>query len=224
MHTSRSRAQIESEVLRGNEGMPEERHRGPKLLRLLTDRHFALRAARYALGLPVPLDTEDRRVLEQEIFPFFQRQSGIRTVLFVGCDWYTRHYERAFFAGRNYWTLDVSPAARKHGGRQHVVAPLESLAGHFPPDFFDLIFCNGVYGYGLDTREQCELAFAACHSRLKKGGCFVLGWVDIPQRTPVPLDSLAALRHFEKMTFPPAGSWRYPTATPYRHTYDFYAK
>jgi len=29
---------------------------------------------------------------------------------------------------------------------------------------------------------------------------------------------------FRKYTFPPLGTWRYLTDTPYRHTFDFYRK
>jgi hypothetical protein len=59
---------------------------------------------------------------------------------------------------------------------------------------------------------------------LRAGGYFVFGWDDIPARTPVPLDAIAALNRFERFPMPVLGSWRYLTETPYRHTYDFYRK
>jgi hypothetical protein len=52
----------------------------------------------------------------------------------------------------------------------------------------------------------------------------MLGWNDLPERTPVPLDEIASLRRFKPATFVPLGTWRYLTSTPYRHTFDFYRR
>jgi hypothetical protein len=223
--TDRKADRIEAEAgtLReavGNPGAPKWR----QLTRLLTDWHFASRVLRKRLGLPVSLETEDRRVLEQVIFPYFMGDPGVRCVLFVGCDWYTRHYQQYFFAQVDYWTIEFLPERRKFGARQHVTGSLEQLDRYFPENKFDLVVCNGVYGYGLNTLEQCESAFAQCRARLRDGGYLVLGWDDIPERAPVPLAEIASLRDFQKYPFPPLGSWRYLTDTPYRHTYDFYRK
>ncbi len=194
------------------------------LVRLVTDWDFAVRAMRYALRMPTPLHTEDRSVLEQVIFRYYASLPEVKRVLFVGCQWYTSHYGRRFFPQHDYWTIEPDEKWRKHGGRQHIVAPLEDLDTHFPPDYFDLILCNGVYGFGLDGLEQCERAFAHCHSRLRDNGHLVLGWNNVPARTPLPLDSIESLKRFRKFTFPAFGSWRYRTQTPYAHTYDFYVK
>jgi SAM-dependent methyltransferase len=190
--------------------------------RMLTDGAFRTRAVRFLLGLPTPLDTVDRKLLEQVVFEYFVALPDVRSVLFVGCDWYTRHYEREFFSSTNYWTIDPAASARRFGARQHIVAPLEELDRHFPHGYFDLILCNGVYGYGLNTRQQCEQAFAQCYSRLGPGGYFVLGWDDSASRTPVLLEEIESLRAFDRFVFPPLGAWRYTTDTAYRHTYDFY--
>ena len=214
----------EAEIYRGNARLATAASRLHPALRLFTDWRFAVRAARYLLGLPVPMNTEDRRILEQQIFPYFVSLPEVARVLFVGCDWYTRHYGPVFFASHTFWTIDPDPRARRFAGRQHIVAPLEELQSHFSADYFDLIICNGVYGFGLDTRAQCEAAFAACHSRLRAGGYFVLGWDDIPARTPVPLDDIQSLRLFQPFSLPAFGARRYRTNTPYRHTYDFYSK
>jgi SAM-dependent methyltransferase len=192
--------------------------------RLLTDWRFASRVIRKRLGLPVPMETEDRRVLEQIIFPHYLADRNVRRVLFVGCDWYTRHYQHFYFANVDYWTIEPAMEKRKFGAKQHIVAPLETLSAHFPPEMFDLIVCNGVYGWGLNRREQCESAFAQCYAHLRKGGYLLLGWDDIPERNPLSLADIESLQQFSKETVAALGSWRYLTDTPYRHTYDFYRK
>jgi SAM-dependent methyltransferase len=194
------------------------------LMRLLTDPAYTTRMLKYLVGLPTPLDTTDRHVLEGVVFGYYLSLPSIRSVLFVGCDWYTRHYERVYFSSKNYWTIDPAASARKFGARRHVVATLEELDRHFPAGYFDLIICNGVYGYGLDSREQCERAFDQCYRSLDSNGHLVFGWDDIPQRRPVPLEEIRSLRRLGRFTFPPFGSWRYTTDTPYRHTYDFYCR
>jgi hypothetical protein len=213
----------EAEVYRGTARLAPASNKNT-LIRLFTDAGYAARVVRYALGLPVPMNTEDRRVLEQIIFPHFLRLPDMHRILFVGCDWYTKHYQRMYFRDRDYWTIDVSAQSRKFGARQHILGGLQDLDKHFSSEYFDLIFCNGVYGFGLDAAPEIERAIEMCWSRLRDNGCFVFGWDDIPARTPVPLDEIAALRRFAPLEFPEFKSWRYVTDTPYRHTYDFFTK
>jgi hypothetical protein len=213
----------EAEIYRGTARLPRASGTNP-LLRVFTDFGFARRVVRYALGLPVPMETEDRRVLEEIIFKQIRKLPQTQRILFVGCDWYTKHYQRTFFGDRDYWTIDISAKAAKFGGRQHLTAGLQYLDRHFPERHFDVIFCNGVYGFGLDAQEQIERAIEMCWSRLRDGGYLVFGWDDIPVRTPVPLESIAALRRFEHFALPELAAGRYLTDTPYRHTYDFYIK
>ena len=214
----------ETEIYRGNARLATEASRHGALVRLFTDRRFAVRVVRYLLGLPVPMETEDRRVLEGPIIDFFRAQPQCRRVLFVGCDWYTKHYERAYFRGTDFWTIDPLPRQMRFGASQHITAPLQDLAQYFPEATIDLIVCNGVYGFGLDSRQACEDAFEQCHRRLVPGGYLIVGWDDIPARDPVPLSEISALNRFTKFQFPKFGTWRYLTDTSYRHTYDFYRK
>lgn len=191
---------------------------------LLTEKGFAARVIRKRLGLLTPLNTTDRIILEESILPFYASQPNIRTVLFVGCSSYTVQYQRQFFAHTTFWTIEPDPTRARYGSNQHVIAPLEELERHFPADTFDLIICNGVYGWGLDRPEQLEAAFAQCHACLHAGGHFLLGWDDIPERAPVDLESVSSLQRFNRHTFPPLGTWRFVTDTVYRHTFDFYRK
>jgi hypothetical protein len=96
-------------------------------------------------GRPASLDTPDRRMLEHEIMPWFACRTRYRRVLFVGCDWYTRHYEQVF-AGREYWTMEVDPLRRRFGGARHVTDSVANLTKHFGEASLDLIVCNGILG------------------------------------------------------------------------------
>ncbi len=221
MPQTTARDRVDADLYRGVTQSAPPRN---TVVRLLTDWTFLVRAVRYVLHLPTPMRTEDRRILERVIFRHYAQRPEIRTVLFVGCQWYTRHYERTFFAEQDFWTIDPDEDARKHGARQHVIAPLERLDAFFPERYFDLIVCNGVFGYGLDSPEQCEAAFGHCYTRLAKGGHFVLGWDDVPQRRPLALEGLESLRSFRRIKFPPLGTERYLTDTSYRHIYNFYAR
>jgi hypothetical protein len=127
----------EAEILRGNARLPTDASTKSPLQRLFTDPDFTARVVRHLLHLPVRMETEDRRVLENLIFPYYRALPGLRSILFVGCDWYTRHYERAFFRNTDYWTIDLSPRARRFAGRRHVVGPLERLDEFFPEQRFD---------------------------------------------------------------------------------------
>jgi hypothetical protein len=199
---------------------------------LFTEPGFASGAVRARLPFVVrnwlridsPMRTEDRRVLEQIIFAQYSGDSRIKTVLFVGCAWYTAHYQRRYFAAHDYWTIDPDATCRRFGAEQHIVARLEDLGRYFPRGFFDLIICNGVYGFGLNRAEDCELAISQCHICLADGGHFLLGWNDMPQFDPAPLSHVASLSRFSPYSFPTLGTWRYPTATPIRHTFYFYQK
>jgi len=173
--------------------------------------------------VPSFLKNEDRRVLEQVIFQYFLHSEACRDVLFVGCDWYTEGYSK-WFEEKNYWTADVDPSSRKYGARQHIVDQLQNLGRHFRTGSFDLIVCNGVFGWGLDARPDVEQAFQACYGCLREDGILIIGWDDIEERCPFPLEECRSLRAFAPFIFPPLATSEYRTDTPYRHTYTFYAK
>jgi hypothetical protein len=202
-----------------------------KIVRVFAQRGFANRGVRARvvgflrnrLNMTAPLRTEDRRVLEQTIFGHYRNDPCIKTVLFVGCDSYTAHYERRYFAAHDYWTIDPDTARRRFGAKHHVVARLQELGQYFPAGFFNLIVCNGVFGWGLNSVEDCDAAMLQCHACLGAGGYMLLGWNDVPGRDPSP-DEVRSLSLFSECSFPAFGTSRYLTDTPYRHTYYFYQK
>lgn len=184
---------------------------------------YALILARNALGLPNRMRTSDRETLEQVILPAYAARDDVKTVLFVGCAWYTRHYE-SLLPGRSYSTIDPDPWKRRFGSSRHIVAGLETLDAHIAPGSLDLIVCNGVFGWGLDERVDCERAFAACFDALRPKGELVIGWNDNAAHKPLELSSLTSLARFEPLSFAPLGASQYLANAHNRHTYNFYVK
>lgn len=202
-------------------GLPTAKGR---LVRLFTDREFLIRGVRFGLGLPTPLRTPDRQILEGIIFPYYLSQPDVRSILFIGVSWYTRHYQEAYFTNLDFWTIDIARKARRFGGSRHIVGTVEDLRSYFVDGYFDLIICNGVYGHGLNGKAQCERAFESCYVCARAGGYFMLGWNDGPGHADVPPDSIESLRRFRPEPLPQLGVWRYRVDAPNRHVYDFYRK
>jgi hypothetical protein len=182
-----------------------------------------LHALNAGLGWDLTLDTDDRRVLDGIILPHFAASPEFGKILFVGCDWYTRRYNRVF-EGKEYWTIERDAGRSKYGAPRHVTDLLQHIDRHFPPGYFDLILCNGVLGWGLDAKEEAEVAFAVSWERLREGGVFVLGWNDVPRRRPFLLEESASLKRFKPYSFPPFAASRYTTLSTNRHTFDFFVK
>src|ERR1700748_2231981 len=119
------------------------------LSQLLPKLRHTVKSKLMDVGVYFYIKTEDRRVLEDRILPAIARSPDVQSVLFIGCEWYTRGYRR-ILGKRNYWTMEIVPEKRKFGAKQHVVDSAENIALHFKPESFDFILCNGVIGWGLD--------------------------------------------------------------------------
>jgi SAM-dependent methyltransferase len=168
--------------------------------------------------------TEDRVLLETVILPYFAASSDVGRILFVGCEWYTKPYERPF-AAKEYWTLEIDPAKRRFGAGHHIVDSLRNLDRHVPADYFDVIVCNGVFmKTAIETREEAEPSFEACRNALRPGGWFVLGWNDTDELRPYFPSESPALATFLPTEFPPLRAGEHRTNTSYRHTYTFFRK
>ena len=194
---------------------------GQSLSRIL---HLAAAELKHLVGIDSYLTNEDRRVLEEVIFPHFLDDDAYTTVLFVGCSWCTRGYNKLFERRKNYWTIDNARWKRRYGGKRHITAPLQHLTRHFRPGTIDLIICNGVYGWGLNEHADIEAAFSACHESLHENGVLIIGWDDVAHLNPCPLPSWQCLRDFRPFVFPPLGTAEFVTATAHRHTYSFFRR
>jgi SAM-dependent methyltransferase len=184
----------------------------------------AIRRAKRLFGIPSYMRTEDRRVLEQVIHPYFLQSDQYSNILSVGCQWFTQGYNRPFEAVKSYATIDFLPDVARFGGQRHIVDGLQNIGAHFQPGSLDLILCNGIFGWGLNERADVEQGFQACHTALRSGGVLLIGWNDVPERRPFPIDECQSLAQFQPFVFPPLGVSRHLTNTPYRHVFDFHVK
>jgi SAM-dependent methyltransferase len=180
-----------------------------------------LRFVRGLAGLHTALSTPDRRVLDGVILKALAADQQYGRVIFVGCDWYTRHYED-MFPGRDYWTIEVDPARARFGAAQHVVGPMVEIGVRFPPASVDLVICNGVIGWGLNDPAEIDASLAACAKALRPGGVLLIGWNDIPEKKVVDIATVPALREFRP--FAVAGQSEFRTETYNRHTFSLYQK
>ncbi len=175
------------------------------------------------LGIEMRLKSLQRMLLERTIIPFYVNRPDIKKILFVGCDYYTSHYWK-FFRDKEFWTIEPSREKKIFGAKRHIVDKLENLHHYFQPGYFDLIICNGVYGWGINSKEQCEISFQNCYDCLREGGEFMLGWNDLPELSLVPLKNIESIAKFRRQAPSPFSSWRYLVESPDRHIFDFYVK
>ncbi|MDR3751070.1 MAG: class I SAM-dependent methyltransferase [Terracidiphilus sp.] len=115
-------------------------------------------------------------VLVNEILPAYAACGG--RILWVGCRRYTREYgallERK---GGTCWTTDIEITHAQWGQRgRHFTWDLVGIDELIAEGAFDSVLCNGVFGFGVDTRAAQLAALKAMGRVLKPGGRLLLGW------------------------------------------------
>jgi SAM-dependent methyltransferase len=129
-----------------------------------------------------------RIVLVQEILPVYAACGG--RILWIGCRRYTRNYGPLLKRnGGECWTVDIESSHAKWGetGR-HFTLDLLSIDRLIAPASFDTVLCNGVLGFGVDTRPAQLAALMAMGSILKPGGRLLLGWNTDRVEDPLSFD------------------------------------
>lgn len=168
-------------------------------------------------------DTPDRLVLETSILPYYQLHKDFQRIVFVGCDWYTAGYAR-LFGHKKFWTIDPDADRATYGAPRHHVAPMRNVCAMLAGEQTDVILCNGVIGWGLNEVDEAEASFQAAFEALRPGGHLIVGFNDLPDRTPFSLADVAVLRQFETLFFEPLGLQEYRVEHELRHVYRFYRK
>ncbi|MEI6037963.1 MAG: class I SAM-dependent methyltransferase [Planctomycetota bacterium] len=171
-------------------------------------------------GVDIRRVRPDRRVLEQQIFPWLLSMPEYRRLLFVGCAWYTQHYPW-LFRQREFWTMECDPNLARFGGRRHVIDTCERVGNHFAVASLDAVICNGVYGYGLDEASALDAAIRGFHRVLRPGGLLVFGWNNVPANDPLGLESRSSFQGFHHVAVGPLGAGRYEVPSRNRHTFEF---
>ena len=181
-------------------------------------------------ALPPALDVAlismfDRRIVPQEpdrkyltgvIFPSLLPLESDR-ILFVGCRSYTKPYE-AVFQDSEYWTLEIDQIHAKWGARHHKTGDVRNADEFFAPGYFDLVFLNGVLGFGVDADHDQDLTFTALRRVMRPGGVLVLGWNKGRCSDPLTRPTLGAgFRHQELCGMPARKD--FPDST---HVYDLF--
>jgi SAM-dependent methyltransferase len=184
-----------------------------------------LRLSGFLFGFKPRHRAKDRRMLDEEILPRLAANDRFARVLFVGCDWYTEHVEDLFLAKRRtFTTIEIDPRRARHGAQKHIIAGLSELGAHVARGSIDLIVCNGVIGWGLDDPAEIEKSMAACVAALSPGGFLLLGWDDVPEKLPVPIEKIQALRLLAPDAPQGIPSPVVETGTYARHTFGFFKK
>lgn len=168
------------------------------------------------------LATPDRVFLEDVAVPGFLAMDGIRSVLDIGVAWYTRSYPK-LFRGVDYWTIDVDPEAQRIAGPNHRTLSATQLTAEFAPGTFDLVVCNGVIGWGLNTPADVAKGLDEIADVMREDAWLIVGWNDMNGRRVEGLDDLFA-RRFRREVFPPAAADHFIPETPYAHRFDFFRK
>ncbi|MEB3199372.1 MAG: hypothetical protein VKK62_02440 [Synechococcaceae cyanobacterium] len=174
-----------------------------------------------AMGVDLRLRSEDRRVLETIIHPYYAGRADVQQILSIGADWYTRGYRRQF-RDRHYRVMELlAVKTRQYAGPGGITGSCTETDRFIPPASLDLILFNGVFGYGLNDRESLQQACRSFLHCLRPGGELVFGWDDVPWHAPFDPVPVPLELGFEPVTCPPLGSWRVLTETGSRHTFLF---
>jgi SAM-dependent methyltransferase len=153
-----------------------------------------------------------RIALVSEILPAYAACGG--RILWIGCRRYTKDYGRLLEkCGGECWTIDIEIGHAKWGEKgRHLTGDLLSIDQLVAAGSFDSVLCNGVFGFGVDTRSAQLAALEAMKRILKPGGRLLLGWNTERVEDPLSLDFVqeafvgdALTEHDARWAVPEAG-------------------
>jgi SAM-dependent methyltransferase len=129
-----------------------------------------------------------RILLVNEILPAYAALGG--RILWVGCRLYTMEYAALLERhGGQCWTTDIEITHARWGAAgRHLTWDLLHIDQLLAPGSFDIVLCNGVFGFGVDTREAQLAALRAMAAILKPGGRLLLGWNTDRVADPLTID------------------------------------
>ena len=159
---------------------------------------------------------EGRYIIERKIFPKIKNKK----VLLIGCASYTSDYPKKL-QGNELYSIDVDKDVLKYGAKNHIVGSVVEIDKYFEKEFFDVILFFGVFGFGLDDKENAEKALKNCHKVLKKDGITMLMWQNIPKHDQINPRELKNFKLFEIVN---VGSYRSSYETNKKQIFEFLKK
>ncbi|WP_295446155.1 class I SAM-dependent methyltransferase [uncultured Thiodictyon sp.] len=167
----------------------------------------------------------DRALLIKSILPAFGQTSAVafhKAILWIGCRRYTKNYYSLLeHGGAQCWTLDLDPRVSQWGrAGRHVVGDILNLADIFPDIRFDVILCNGIFGFGIDTSSTQRRAAEAMATVITPGGWLLLGWNT--DRIADPVQTQVMKPWFDQASLPSVGE-RFVVARS-THVYDIFRR
>jgi hypothetical protein len=136
------------------------------------------------LGIEFPVKSSNRIFMEKNIFQYINQIYGGKqprsTGLFIGTDKRSWHYPTLL--DLDLHTIDIDEKKALYGNhKHHIVGSATELGRHYASESFDVIFGNGLIGFGMNTAKQCEDLLAGSALLLKPNGIFIIGFNDGPQ-------------------------------------------
>ncbi|KDB66091.1 class I SAM-dependent methyltransferase [Bordetella bronchiseptica] len=151
-------------------------------------------------GVAFTLQAPSRQFLEAEVFSYINARAASlahpAACLFIGVDKHNWHYPRLLSPA--FHSIDCDPAHAVYGQPGlHVVGSALELDRHYRSAMFDFVIANGLLGFGVDTRGDCDRLLAQAHGVLAPGGLLVLGYNDTPERVPFRVEDTDGHALFE---------------------------
>jgi len=172
-------------------------------------------------GLEPNRKSEDRLILKNIILPAFSDKQIYERILFVGCAQYTKSYDK-FFVDQDYWTLDYNPHRAKYGSKNHIIGNVLNLSSHFKEDYFDVIIFNGIFGWGINNKNDCIKTIKELKLILSKKGVLIVGWNNQKPFNLVSFKPILYNNDFKNYFFKPLENIEY-TTNMMSHTYSFFS-
>lgn len=178
------------------------------------------------LGLWTP---PDRKFLTRDLFAYYSQDVHVRSILFVGVRRYTSRYAQ-YFKDTPFVTIDIDATQERYGAKRHLtgnVCDLESWQNEFP-DGVDLVFLNGVIGFGLNREEDIERALEGLSAGMNPGATVVFGINPHVCDHSYLENSRTLTRHFTRTMSPISGKrfdlFTFPGLRRAQHEYHYYRR
>jgi hypothetical protein len=132
------------------------------------------------------LQSPQRVFFDEVILP--ESTKAAKKCLFIGVDWYNKYIWKKYDS--IYWvTVDPIKKNSQYGASEHYIGgfPLGSIE-LISKHKFDVIYFNGVYGWGLNHLDELKDTFCQLRLLLKNGGKIVFGYNETPERNPCEIN------------------------------------